>query len=224
MYTTGQTQTQMTFPSPAKLFTPGVITILGLLIAGILLSTFVPSFTTGFLALSAQSVLHGRIWQLITYPFVSNSPMNLIFSGLMVLMLGSAIEREWKTASFLLLWLVISAVCGLLWVIVNLVTGNNFIGMGASACTYGLITTMGLLFRGRRFFMFFATVEARYLVLILIAIGILMNIAAPINLVWICGALVAYGYIKLRWSMASKSSRSVRSVEQRQANGFVDID
>ena len=92
MYTTQQTQ--MTFPSPRKLFTPGVITILVLLIAGILLSTFAGGFTTGFLALSAQNVLHGKIWQLVTYPFVSNSPMNLIFSGLMVLMLGSAIERE----------------------------------------------------------------------------------------------------------------------------------
>ena len=222
MYTTQQTQ--MAFPSPTKLFKPGVITILVLLIAGILLSTFAPSFTTGFLAVSARNVLHGRIWQLVTYPFVSGSPINLIFSGLMVLFVGSTIEREWKTASFLLLWAVISVVCGLLWVIVNLVTGNNFIGMGASACTYGLIATMGLLFRGRRFFMFFATVDSRYLVLILIAIGILMNIATPINLVWISGALVAYGYIKLRWSMASKSGRDAPSVERKRAKGFVDVD
>jgi len=217
-------QTQMSFPSPTKLFTPGVITILILLIAGILLSTFASDFTIDFLALSASNVLHGRIWQLVTYPFVSCSPVNLIFSGLMVLFIGSAIEREWKTASFLLLWLVISAGCGLLWVLVNLVTGNNFIGMGASACTYGLIATMGLLFRGRRFFMLFATVEAKYMVLILIAIGILMNITTPINLVWISGALVAYGYIKLRWSMDSKNRRNISSVEHSRSSGFVDID
>lgn len=214
----------MAFPSPTKLFTPGVITILVMLITGILLSIFAPVFTKGFLAVSARNVLHGRIWQLITYPFVSDSSMNLIFSGLMVIFVGSTIEREWKTASFLLLWLVISVVCGLLWVIVNMVSGNNFIGMGASACTYGLIATMGLFFRGRRFFMFFTIVEARHLVLILIAIGILMNIATPINLVWISGALVAYGYIKLRWSMASKSSRAVSSAEQKRANTFIDID
>lgn len=222
MYTTGQTQ--MAFPSPTRLFTRGVTTILVLLIAGILLSTFAPRFTTGFLAVSAHNVLHGRIWQLVTYPFVSGSSMNLVFSGLMVLFVGSAIEREWKTASFLLLWMIISVVCGLLWVVVNLVTGNDFIGMGASACTYGLITTMGLIFRGRRFFIFFATVESRYLVLILIAIGILMNIATPINLVWISGALVAYVYIKLRWSMASKGHRTIPSAEQRRSNGFVDVD
>ena len=84
---------------------------------------------------------------------------------------------------------------------------------------------MGLLFRGRRFFMFFATVEARYLVLILIAIGILMNIATPINLVWISGALVAYVYIKLRWRMASKGRVIEPSVKQgRPSGGFVDID
>ncbi len=222
MYTTQQTQ--ISFPSPTRLFTRGVITILTLLIAGILLYTFAPSFTTGFLAISAHNVLRGRIWQLVTYPFVSGSPMNLVFSGLMVLFVGSAIEREWKTASFLLLWMVISAACGLLWIVINLLTGNNFVGMGASACTYGLITTMGLLFRGRRFFMFFATVESWHLVLILIVIGILMNIATPINLVWISGALVAYLYIKLRWSMASKSRRSIPSVEQKPSNGFVDID
>jgi len=222
MYTTGQTQ--ITFPSPTKLFTPGVTAIIVLLIAGMLLSTFAPGFRTRFLALSAQNVLHGRIWQLVTYPFASGSPMNLIFSGLMVLFAGSAVEREWRTKSFILLWLVVSVGCGLLWVIVNLLVGRNFIGMGASGCTYGLIATMGLLFRGRRFFMFIATIEARYLVLILIAIGILMNIATPINLVWISGALVAYVYIKLRWRMASQSHRSIPSVEQRRPSDFVDVD
>ena len=222
MYTTGQTQ--MTFPSPTKLFTPGVTAIIILLIAGMLLSLFAGDFTTSFLALSAQSVLHGRIWQLITYPFASGSFMNLLFSGLMVLFLGSAVEREWRTASFILLWLVISVGCGLLWVIVNLLFGKNFIGVGASGCTYGLIATMGLLFRGRRFFMFFVTIDSRYLVLILIAIGVLMNIATPINLVWISGALIAYLYIKLRWRMVSQSQIDIPSVEQRRPGGFVDVD
>ena len=217
-------QIQMAFPSPAKLFTPGVITILILLLAGLLFSIFAPGFTTAFLALTPSSVLHGRIWQLVTYPFISGSPINLIFTGLMVLFVGSCIEREWKTSSFLLLWLVISAVTGLLWVIVNFITGNNFVGIGASACSYGLIAAMGLLFRGRRFFVFFAAVEARILVLILIGAGILMNITAPMNLIWMTGALVSYGYIKLLWRMGRESSRDVSSVTRQRASGFVDID
>lgn len=222
MYGTGQTR--ITFPSPTKLFTPGVTTLIALLITGMLLSTFAPSFTSGFLALTAQNVMRGRIWQLVTYPFVSGSSMNVVFSGLMLLFVGSAIEREWRTASFLLLWAVVSVGCGLIWVIVNLLTGNNFVGMGASACTYGLLATMGLLFRGRRFFMFFATVESRQLVMILIAIGILMNIKSPINLVWISGALLAYVYIKLRWFKAYQSHGSMPSIDQRRSGDFVDVD
>ena len=217
-------QAQMAFSSPTKLFTPGVVTIIVMLIAGMLLSTFAPGFTAGFLALSARNLMHGRIWQLASYPFTSNSPMALIFSGLMVLFVGSAIEREWKAASFILLWVVVSVACGFLWVIVNLLTGNNFIGMGASACTYGLIATMGLLFRGRRFFMFFATVESHHLVLILVAVGILINISMPFNMIWISGALVAYGYVKLRWNMASKIRRDISATGEGRANGFVDID
>ena len=223
MYVTGQAQTRIVFPSPAKLFTPGVTTILILLIVGILLSTFAHSFTIDILALNPQSVLHGKIWQLVTYPFVNCSPMGLIFSGLMMLMLGSAIERQWRTASFLLLWLIISSVCGLLWVIVNLLTRNNFIGMGASGCTYGLIATIGLLYRDRRFFMF-VSVDARTMVLILLVIGVLVNIAMPINMIWLLGALVAYVYIKLSWAMAAKSSGHVSSKQQRRATGFIDID
>ena len=55
MYTTEQTR--VTFPSPAKLFTPGVTVIIVLLIAGMLLSMFSPGFTSGFLALRAQNLL-----------------------------------------------------------------------------------------------------------------------------------------------------------------------
>jgi membrane associated rhomboid family serine protease len=222
MYTSQQTQ--VNFPSPTKLFTPGVVIILVLLVTGVLLFTFAPGFTTGVLAIGPRNVLRGRIWQLVTYPFISDSPMNLIFSGLMVLFVGSLIEREWKTVSFLLLWLVVSVGCGLLWVVVNLIFGTNLVGMGTAACTYGLLAAMGLLFRGRKFFIFFTTIESQYLIIGLIAIGILMNIATPINLVWISGALVGYLYIKLRWRLASKSPKSISPEGQTRSSGFVDID
>lgn len=217
-------QTQISFPPLTKLFTPGVTTILALLIAGMLLSIFAPVFTTAFLAVSASNVLHGRIWQLVTYPFVYDSLMNLIFNGLITLFVGSAIEREWRTTPFLLLWMVVSVGCGLLWTAVNLLTGNNIIGTGASGCAYGLIAAMALLFRDRRFFMFIATVESKHLVFILIAVGILMSLAQPINLVWICGALVAYLYIKLLWNVTSKRYIHKSSAEQSRHNRFVDID
>jgi membrane associated rhomboid family serine protease len=215
---------QVTFPSPARLFTPGVTVILILSLIGFLLSVFASSAAIGFLALSARHVLHGRVWQLITYPFVENLPMNLIFTMLMVLFIGSAIEREWRTASFLLLWLVITVVCGAIWVLVNLLLGLNSIGCGASACSYGFIATLGLLFRGKSFFVLFATVKAEYLAMILIGIAIIMNIMTPMNLVWVLGALVAYIYVKLCWRVGVQESRNVKPRGRSKPDSFVDID
>jgi membrane associated rhomboid family serine protease len=217
-------QTQWTFRPPGKLFTPAVTCIIVLSIAGILLSVFLPSFTKSFLAVSATKVIHGRIWQLVTYPFVTDSPMNFVLSGIMILFIGSIIEREWKTASFVILWLVVSTGCGLIWVIVNLLTGNDFIGAGAAGCSYGLVTILGLIFRGRKFFVFFSAVKSEYIVLILIAAGILMSITFPINLVWISGALFAYLYSKLRLRMICKGYGIGKTTSQKRPGGFVDID
>jgi membrane associated rhomboid family serine protease len=219
-----QQQTQIFSPSPSKIFTRGVTAILALLILGELVSKVAPDFTKSFLVLSASNIIRGRVWQLITYPFISGLMVNLIFNGIMVLFVGSAIEREWRTISFLILWIFISVMCGLIWTTVNLATGDNFYGIGASGCIYGLIATMGLLFRDRLFFVLFATIKCHHLVLILIAIGILMNISTPINLVWVLGAPVAYVYVKLRWSMADKGRISAPSAEQGISRGFVDID
>lgn len=219
-----QQQIQISLPSPAKLFTPGVIILLILLIAGWVLSAAAPDFTAGVLAISVSGVLHGKVWQLVTYPFAGDLLVNIFFDGLMIIFAGSSIEREWRTASFLLLWIVISIVCGLLWVAVNLAIGSNYIGFGALGCIYGLIAVMGLLFRDRRFFLFFIVIEAKYLVLILIAIGVIVNISMPINLIWISGALVGYLYVKLRWSLASRSPTRKQAVKQSRGNNFVDID
>jgi membrane associated rhomboid family serine protease len=216
-------QARFALPSPSRIFTPAVTFIMILSAAGFLLVLFARDFAINFFALVPQSFIHGRLWQILTYPFVT-TPCGLVFSGLIILFIGSSIEREWKTGSFVLLWLIVSIVCGLIWVLVNLLIGKNIAGMGAAACSYGFIATMGLLYRGRRLFIFFATIEAQYLALILIAVSIIINITNPMNLVWILGAPVAYLYIKMRWKMASRGRIDTAGRGRRRSGSFVDID
>lgn len=220
----GMQQMQMAFPSPRKLFTPGVTGILVLSIVGFLIGVLAPDLAARILALSPDGIRRGMVWQLVTYPFVNGSPMNLVFSGMMILFVGSSIEREWRTSSFLMLWLVVSVACGLLWIAVGFAAGSNMIGMGSTACSYGFIATMGLLHRGQHFFVFFATVEAQHLALILIVIGVILSITQPINLIWITGALVAYLYVKAHWSHTRKGFGSSRGHSAEERGRFVDID
>jgi len=213
---------QVVLPSPSRLFTPGATVILALSVAGFLLFAFAPGAAAGILGLSAGGVLRGRVWQLLTYPFVNNSATNLVFGGLMILFVGSAVEREWRTASFLWLWAVVSVGCGVLWVVVSVLIGGNPVGMGSTACSYGLIATMGLLYRGRRFLVLFATVEAQYLVIGLIVIGIILNLGSPMTLIWIAGAPVAYLYVKAKWRYTA--AKPVGPGPQGGSGRFIEID
>ena len=217
-------QMQAAFPSPRRLFTPGVTVILVLSIVGFLICVLAPEMAGRVLGLSPGGIRRGMVWQFVTYPFANDSPMSLVFNGMMILFVGSAIERQWRTGSFLVLWLVVSVACGLLWVAVGFVAGRDMVGMGSVACAYGFIATMGLLHRGQHFFVFFATVEAQHLALILIAIGIVLSITQPINLIWIAGALVAYVYVKAHWSHARKGLRLSRGRQTEDRGRFVDID
>jgi membrane associated rhomboid family serine protease len=214
---------RIVLPTPEKLLTRGVILLLSLGVAGYIGLLLAPEAVLGALALNPQGVAHGRIWQLATYPFVDGS-RGLIWNGLVVLFIGSAIEREWRTTSLLWLWLLVSVTCGLLWVIISLLAGRPFLGTGAQACAYGLIGTMGVLFRGRRYFVFLATLEAQHIALGLIVIGVILSLQAPITLIWVAGALVAYIYVKVRWSLGARSSMYAAPRQSGGKGQFVDID
>jgi len=213
---------RLALPTPEKLLTRGVIIILSLMVAGLIASSWIEG-ADDLLMLNPQAVIHGQVWQLVTYPFV-NSPFWLVMDGLIILFIGSAIEREWRTSSFLWLWLTVSVVCGILWTLIGLIAGGAFVGAGADACCFGIIGTMGLIFRGQRFLTLFATIEAQHFAAVLIVIGIIFSIPMPIRLVWVSGALVAYVYVKARWSLAAPSAPRSTSRRPADKGSFVDID
>ena len=212
---------ELVMPSPKKFFTPAVTMTLVLMVIGFALANYAKEFTANYLALSTPGVFSGRIWQLVTYPFIEVFGWSLVFNGSLLLFVGSTIEREWRTVVFVLLWLVVSVICGLAWVLVCWLTGNNYIGFGASACGFGLIAVFGVLFRRKRFLAFFWALEAQHIAIGLIVIEIILSIPQPITLIWVSGALVAYLYVKLRMraSMAGAAPRV-----QSRRHSFVDID
>jgi membrane associated rhomboid family serine protease len=184
--------------------------------------SYVPEFTISYLALSVGGLSQGRIWQLVTYPFIDSCSTTLVFNGLLVLFIGSSIEREWRTGAFILLWLIVSVVCGLIWVAVSALLGRNFVGMGSASCAYGLIAVLGLLYRKKRFLTLFWAVEAQYIALGLVVIGIVLGIQQPITWIWVSGALVAYLYVKIRWRAASSGRNAPTG--RYTPGSFVDID
>lgn len=214
---------QLALPSPRKLLTPGVITILALLVVGYAVVYYAEDFTVNYLSISGRGLLRGMVWQLITYSFVNLSTWSMLFDGLVLLFMGSAIEREWRTGRFLLTWAVVSAVCGVIWAFVCLVIGRQYPGIGSAAGSYGLIAIFGVLFRRQRFLAWFWTVEAQNIAIFLIVVGIVIGLRQPMAWIWVAGAGVGYIYVKLCMAARSRPQTGGEAAAARP-RGFVDID
>ena len=210
--------------SPGKLFTPFVTVALILMLVGFISACYFKEFTVNQLCLSTAAIYNFRLWQLLTFPFVNVCIMNFIFHCMIVLFMGSTIEREWDTKSLIILWLVTSLPCALLWLVINILGNWNFVGAGTGVCTFGLIAAFGLLLRKKLFIFWFWTLEAQKIAIILIVIGLLFCIPQPINLIWMLGALIAYLYIKFIWRSGRVRTPARSNGNGSRGAGFVDLD
>ena len=217
-----ETRIELAIPSPQKLFTPVVTVILVLMVIGYALTIYAKNFTTTYLALSATGVFSGKIWQLVTYPFIDGNMLILIFHLFLVLFVGSNIEREWRSKELILFWLIVSTICGLIWVVVCQLIGTNYLGWSAAACGFGLISAFGLLFRRKKFIAWFWVMQAQHAAWGLIVIGIIFSIPQPITFIWLTGALSGYFYVKLRRRMLYRAGTAPQETYRPQS--FVDID
>jgi len=192
-------QIRLALPTPAKIFTRGVIGLLALLIVGFILTNYASDFSAKHLALHPRDVVHGRVWQLVTYWLINPNSWILLFAMTVLLFMASAVEREWGTRSFLGLWLTAVVGCGVIWTVVMLVLGKEYVGAQSDAGSYAVIAAFGLLFRRKRFFYILWTIEAQVIALLLIGVGVILSIPNPLFLIWVLGAGLGWLYVKVLW-------------------------
>lgn len=105
----------------------------------------------GLLRLIPGAVLHGYVWQPLSYAFVEGSPMGVIFGALVLWQIGGALEQTWGTRRMAAFAVGTTAVAGVLTVLLALVVRDllalPFTG-GWVMCT-ALWVAYGLSF-GRR--------------------------------------------------------------------------
>jgi membrane associated rhomboid family serine protease len=219
-----EAQVHIQIPTPGKLFTPAVTVIIVLSLLGFLASLFARDFTLNWLALSSGQLMRGMVWQLVTYPFVFLGPVALLFDLSVILVIGSTIERQWGTKTFILFWLFVSVLCGLIWVFVGGFLRQPFPGLSSAACCYAMVAVFGLVFRGRRFLLMMTTVDAQTLALLMLGVSLILNLYPPINLIWMLGAALGYAFVKLREKSQYAQARPSDGDSPYQPGSFVDID
>ena len=163
-------------------------------------------YSLAYLALVPMLVVHGYIWQLVTYSFLHASLGHLLVNMLTLWMFGWQEEQDWGSKRFLEFYLFCVVGAGLVTVAVGY---TGWFGIrpevptvGASGGIYGLLIAFGMLYGDREIFLFPFPfmIKAKYLVGIIIFVVIVTTFqpsqGGVANFAHLGGLLFGFLYIK----------------------------
>jgi len=180
----------------------------------LLSNAFAPSLgqmLIGLGVLSADTVLHGQVWRLLTYGFINIDPLNFVLSMAGVYFLGSAVQGAIGSRRFAELYissLVAAAALGCLISLVGPV--GNGPAYGAGPATNAILMAFFLLYRNQSIMIFPLPIQipAKYIVIFTAAIEVaylLLSRFALFYLVLLSGLLAGYFWFSVR--MSQRGSR-----------------
>ena len=156
------------------------------------------------LPLTPILVVHGQVWQLVTYAFLQTGVFQVLFNMLSLWFIGAYLEQV-KGGKWLLEIYMVSVIGGGL-----IATALSFTGFlhlsptqsiaGAYSAIFGLLAAFAVLFGEQQFLMFFLIqIKAKYLVIIyaLVALASLGAGAAPLTYVaYLAAGLLGFLYAR----------------------------
>jgi membrane associated rhomboid family serine protease len=198
-------------------------------------------FASQYLYLRPAAVVHGQIWQIITYSFIHdpNSVMHLLFNMLGLWMFGAQFEMDFGTRKFyeFYFWCVLGAALTTIAVgalgilafshspfLLFFKMGQiwNQATIGASGGVYGLLIAFGILNGDRQVYVFPfpIAIKARYIVAIWIFIAFVSAFSGAngvAEFAHLGGALFGWLYVRYipRYGLTVAASEGVFGIRNR---------
>jgi membrane associated rhomboid family serine protease len=158
----------------------------------------------GHLLLEPLAVAHGEVWQLLTYAFIDQGLLSVLFGMLTLWFTGSLLETAFGGRWLAELYFT-SVIGGA--ILASALSFTHLLGLrpdvvaiGAWSGIFGLMVAIGMLFGDQEFLLWFVLrIKAKYMVAIyiLIAIALLLKQADTFGaLLQLSGALCGFLYVK----------------------------
>lgn len=151
-----------------------------------------------------QVVLHGWIWQLVTYSFIHAGLGHWFWNMIGIWMFGSTFEGAWGTRRFLELFsfgVVGAALTTIVLSFAHALGRPDAVTVGASGGLFAILIAFGIVFAENEVLMipFPVAVKAKYVAAILIVVTLAFAIAGPGNVAYVAhlgGLFFGYIYVK----------------------------
>lgn len=178
----------------------------------------------GWLALSGEALLHGRVWTLVTYGVLHDldSPLHLFFNLYALYVLGPRLEERWGSRAFLRFFVLCVVGGGVLAGLHGLVLDPALVTVGASAGVMGLLATWAWRFPQQELLLFFLfPVKMRWVLPAVIGLDVLFALTgSPISVAAHLGG-VAAAWIQLGgpsgWLARRRKQRDAEAKARRLA-------
>ncbi len=169
-------------------------------------------FISEYIALSADGVLRGFVWQLVTFQFLHGSFTHILFNSLGIFFIGRAVERFLAPDKFVFLYLFSGVVGGMFQVLWLLAMGSSAVStVGASAGLFGFLAAFAIILGHETitlmlFLILPVSFQGRYLLPIGLAVSLLgmlwdkSNVGHASHLGGMLGALFYLNYLEKKFS------------------------
>ena len=168
-------------------------------------SPFTHEWVLVYFGLIPKLVMHGMLWQLVTYSFLHLEILHLLFNALALWMFGSQLESDWGSRRFLEFYFFCTVAAALTTVAMSY---TRILGLspatptiGASGGIYGLLVAFGVLYGESEIMMFPLPfmIKAKYFVwgiVFLTLVGAIQETGGVANFAHLGGLLFGYLYLK----------------------------
>jgi membrane associated rhomboid family serine protease len=158
-----------------------------------------------YFGLIPLQVMHGMIWQLISYSFLHFGLLHLLFNALALWMFGAQLESDWGSRRFLEFYFFCTVAAAITTVAVSYMHLPGLTPLtttiGASGGIYGLLVAFGMLYGESEIMMFPLPfmIKAKYFVwgiVFLTLVGAIQETGGIANFAHLGGLLFGYLYLK----------------------------
>ena len=199
----------LSFPPFAGIIRRIILTTVAIFFLLLILRWIAPAVAVSIFAVGALTptmVMHGAIWQLVTYSFLSGGLLQIAFDMLSLWFIGSYLETIYGTRWVTEIYFFSVVGAGLTTIAVSYThifhMSPNQTMYGALGGIFGLLIAWAVLMGDQKFLMFPLpiSIRAKYLVAVFILIALASVFQGPngfLSLASLGGALFGYIYIKM---------------------------
>ena len=169
-----------------------------------------------------------KFWQTVTYLFIHDGPIHIIFNMFLLWVLGKDLEIDWGQKKFLIFYFICGIGAGLITWLVNMNSPRPVVG--ASGAVYGVLIAYGFTYPNRMVYLYgLFPLKVKYMVLGLGVIAFFASLSAAqskiSHITHIAGMIIGIIYIlfNFRWKnirlwYIKARLRSVQGKQNNQSN------